>query len=294
MVGDQDDFIARLKAVLPRGWVGDPGSTPVLDGLLAGIASIWVSMWALLSYVEAQRRIATATDINLDIIASDFLGTTLSRRPGEADAAYSSRIRASIFQEMGTRQAISDALTRLTGSAPRIFEPSKASDTGGYGAAGAQVNTGLAYGVAGGYGSYNMPFQALIETNLPSVATTVGVQGYGGKGSKSIPARVWSSDFSSDFGPSDAASSNSNVAIGGYGVGAIEYSSGVGELLSASDQEVYDAINSVKPVATIMWVSTQKTSPQTSGGQSGSELDSTFVLNVSRLSGDTLAGNSGS
>lgn len=257
-VGSQQDFVRRIRAVLPTGWFPDSG-TPVLDGVLAGVANIWSSLWELLVYVARQKRIATATDINLDIIATDFLGQTLPRKPDELDAVYRARIRATIFQEMGTRKAVSDALTRLNGAPPKIFEPSNATDTGGYGAAGSRINTGLYYNSAGGYGSYKLPFQALIQTTLPqSVVTTSGVQGYGRK-------------------------TGNPTVIGGYGVGAIEYASGVGELLSASDQEVYDAINAVKPVASIMWVSTQGTTVQPTGPQSGALLDVNFILDVSRL-----------
>ena len=256
VTGSQADMLARLKAVLPLGWFPD-SDTPVLDGLLSGIGSIWSFLWSLLIYVAQQRRIATATDINLDIISTDFLGQTLPRKSGEADAAFSARIRSSIFQEMGTRKAVSDALTLLNGATPTIFEPANANDTGGYGAAGTVVNTGLYYNTMGGWGSYNLPFQAFIQTNAPDTATVVGVQGYG-------------------------SMSGNPVVIGGYGVGAIEYSPGVIGLLSASDEEVYNAINAVKPVATIMWVSTEGTALQPSTGDA--VLDSNFILDVSRLS----------
>lgn len=270
-IWDQADFVRRIKAVLPRGWFATD-STPFLDTLLSGIGAIWAQMYLLMTYVAKQRRIATATDINLDVISSDFLGGTLPRKSGESDPAYSLRIRQSIFREMGTRHAISVALTQLTGAPPVIFEPANAADTGAYTTAGSGYR-GLAYGKAGGYGSYELPFQAFVLTTLPQSITVAGVQGYG------------------------RAGATNPVVIGGYTIGAIEYASGDNVLFGVSDEEVYSVINAIKPIGTIIWVSTQETSIQGpgsvpgggsgggSGGASGGpRLDSSFILDVSRLS----------
>lgn len=254
-LGDLSDFVRRIKAVLPWGWFATD-STPVLDTLLSGIGAVWAQMWALLIYVARQRRIATATDINLEVIANDFLGDTLPRKTGESDPAYSLRIRQAIFREMGTRKAISTALTQLTGEAPVIFEPANAHDTGAYASAGSTGYCGLAYGSAGGYGSYQLPFQAFVLTTLPQTVAVSGVQGYAGGGVQ-----------------------YTNV-IGGYGGGAIEYSSGDGVLIGVADEEVYGAINAIKPVATIIWVSTQETNIQ---GSTSPRLNSSFILDISRL-----------
>ncbi len=256
-IGTQADFVRRLRSVLPAGWF--PQSAPVLDGVLNGIASIWSSLWGLLVYVSAQKRIATATDINLDMIAADFLGPNLPRRPNEYDSSYRARIRASIFQEMGTRAAISATLTALTGGEPAIFEPANARDTGGYGARGSAVDTGLYYGKAGGYGSYKLPFQAFVGTSLTAAATISGVQGYG---------------FASGY---------NKVVIGGYGAGALEYASGEAQSVSAADADIYAAINAVKPVGTIIWVTTEKTALQPIVNGSGAALDTSFILDISRL-----------
>ena len=82
MTGDQQDMIARLRAVLPTRWF--PDSAPVLDGLLSGLASGWSWAYQQLLYVKAQTRIATATDVWLDIIANDYFGGRLARRADKA------------------------------------------------------------------------------------------------------------------------------------------------------------------------------------------------------------------
>lgn len=255
-IGSQQDMSARLRAVLPAKWF--PDDAPVLTGILDGLGAIWSTIWNLFSYVSSQRRISTATGINLDLIATDFLGNTLQRKQGESDTSYRGRLKASIFLESGTRSVLAAVLTSLTGSPPRIFEPRNASDTGGRGVPGS-----MAYGSAGAYGSYRLPFQCFVETTSPSVAGVGGVQGYG---SPSAPPFFY--------------------VVGGYGAGSIEYSSGPAAVVTRSDQDVYEAINAVKPIATIVWVSTVATSPQTPppDGSGAPELDVDFILDVSRLS----------
>ena len=76
MTGDQQDMMARLRTVLPTRWF--PDSAPVLDGLLSGLASGWSWAYQQLQYVKAQTRIATATDVWLDIIANDYFGNRLA------------------------------------------------------------------------------------------------------------------------------------------------------------------------------------------------------------------------
>jgi hypothetical protein len=176
MLGDQDDMLRRLKAVLPTGWF--PDDSPVADGLLVGSASIWSWAWSFLDYVSRQRRISTATDINLEVISSDFLGDGVPRHPKETDASYRARVKAAIFREMGTRKAVSNAVISVTGITPSIFEPARATDTGGYGAVGGTVGSGLAYGLAGGYGSYDLPFQAFIVAPRPGTSLGGRLQGY--------------------------------------------------------------------------------------------------------------------
>lgn len=259
MLGDQDDMLRRLKAVLPTGWF--PDDSPVADGLLVGSASIWSWAWSFLDYVARQRRISTATDINLEVIASDFLGDGVPRRPRETDTSYRARIKAAIFREMGTRKAVSNAIISVTGIAPSIFEPARATDTGGYGGLGISVGTGLGYGLAGGYGSYDLPFQAFIAAPRPGTGLGGNLQGY-----------------------SSTTLAPLMRAIGGYGVGSIAYLLGSQDGHSASDDEVFAAVNAVRPIATVMWIALSNgsiTNPNPSGPDL---LDLNFILDVSRLS----------
>ncbi len=225
--GDQTDMVERARSVLPVGWFptttpGQPTQSPVLDGVLNGCAACMSFAYSLLQYVITQTRILTASGVFLDMIAADFFGSFLSRRLGEGDTALQSRIQKELFRPKGSRPAMVQAITDLTGHAPWIFEPSEPQDTGGYGVA-------CGYGVGGGYGSLLMPFQFLMKVKTPVGSGIPGVMGYGHLGSVTS-------------------------ATGGYGSGAIEYASRsmMGGVIGQA--AVLAVVNDVRPVASTAWI----------------------------------------
>jgi hypothetical protein len=203
-----------MKAVLPIRWFAD--STPVLDGVLSGLASAWSWIYSLLLYVQTQTRIATATDVWLDIIASDFFGSRLQRRSGQSDDAFRLLIQGGLLAEHGTRQAIISAVRDLTGRPPAIFEPMRTSDTGGY------TFGGVGYCVAGGWGSMALPFQCFVTAYRPTGSGIALVSGWG-------------------------------CPIGAYGIGAIEYASLAMVQGQVTDSDINSCIANVLPVASIAW-----------------------------------------
>lgn len=170
MVGTTQDMLARLKAVLPAGWF--PDTTPVLDGVLSGLAAAWSFLYGQLSYVARQTRVSTATDMWLDLAAQDFFGLRLQRRNAEQDDAFRLRIQQELKRERGTRAAVVAALADLTGRVPLVFEPARTTDTGGWG-------TALGYGAAGGWGSLALPFQCFVTAYRPHAGGIANVAGYG-------------------------------------------------------------------------------------------------------------------
>lgn len=237
--GDVNDMVARIKGVLPIRWFPDPNSdgtsnTPVLDGVLTGIAWPWSQFYGMLQFVKLQTRIATATGSFLDIITIDFLGTRLPRRNGEGDPSFRVRIMKEIVRSRATRQALVQVLTDLTGRAPVIFEPRWPPDTGGWGFLGMTVGTGLEFGSidgtapgAGGWGSLALPFQVFVTAFRGGGGGIANVGGfYTGSG--------W--------------------AGGGYGVGALEFASLSMSVGQITDDEINAAVASVIPVATTAWV----------------------------------------
>jgi hypothetical protein len=213
MTGGTNDMLARLKLVLPARWFGD--STPILDALLTGLASAWSELYALVAYVSAQSRIATASGIFLDIAAQDYLGGSLARRAGEADAAYGARLRNNLLSPRATRASLVQAVTDLTGRAPSVFEPLNASDTGGY-------NVNLGYNTAGGYGSMNLPYQFFVKAYRPNNTPISNAGGY-------------------------------NDGPGGYAHGPMFYADLTEFAGTVSDAEIYAAVAAVLPTSSIAW-----------------------------------------
>jgi hypothetical protein len=213
MTGDRQDFVERLKLVLPGRWFA--GFTPILDAVVTGLGSAWSGVFSSLSFVTAQTRIATASGVFLDIAAQDYLGGALPRRAGEADTAYSARIRANLLSPRATRTDLIAALTSLTGQAPVVFEPLNASDTGGY-------NLNMGYNLAGGYGSRQLPYQFFLTVYRPANTPTSNAGGYG-------------------IGP------------GGYGSSPLVYAD-IAEFAGAvSDEDILQAVAAFIPTTSIAW-----------------------------------------
>jgi hypothetical protein len=212
--GDQSDIFSRIKSVLPR-WFGP--ASPLLDALLQGLASASAFVFSLYVYARLQTRILTATDGWLDMVAADFFGAALLRSSNQSDASFRARIIINLFRERGTRNAVAKVLLDLTGRAPIIFEPQRPADTGAYRA----PNSG--YGVAGGYGSMLIPFQAFVQAYRPASTGIPFIAGYG-------------------------------TAPGGYGVASqADYASLAQSTSAVSDADLYAAIDSVKPAGSVVW-----------------------------------------
>ena len=224
MIGDTSDILKRLKAVLPSRWFAD--ETPILDAMLTGVTWSWSWLYSMVQYVIGQTRLNTATDIWIDILAQDFFASRLGRRNGEGDPAFRRRILQELIRERGTRNAIISNLTDLTGHAPQIFEPARITDTGAYGNS-TGAGAGLAWGLAGGWGNLNLPFQCFITAYRPSNGGIPAVTGWG--------------------------SASPTSAIGGYSRGAIEYASLEMIQRHITDADIYQAVADVLPVASIGW-----------------------------------------
>jgi hypothetical protein len=220
-VGDRDDVARRLRAVLPARWfpdteAGSTSNTPVLDAVLAGIAEVWAAVHGQLSYVALQARIATATDVFLDMVGTDFFGRTMKRRQSEEDSHYRARLQARMLRPRGTRSAMKRVLLDLTGREPAIFEPMLSSDTRGWGSA-------CGWGTAGGWGSLTMPYQCLVIAFRPQGGGVSEVSGWG-------------------------------VSAGGWGGGIIEYATASMQSQEVNDTEITAAVAETMPAATIAWM----------------------------------------
>jgi len=217
--GDQSDILTRLKALIPPTWFGD--DHPIITAILTACAQSLAWCYSLYVYAQLQTRISTATDGWLDIIAYDFFGDNLQRSAGQSDELFRNTIKINILRERGTRKAINDILFDLTGKYPVIFEPQRPLDTGSYG------GPMIGYGLAGGYGSQLLPYQAFVTAFRPDGSGIPYVAGYG-----STP-----SGYST---PSRGEYASQSMITG-----------------SITDKQVYEAVAAVKMEGTIVWVRLQ-------------------------------------
>ncbi|MDR6381841.1 hypothetical protein [Paraburkholderia caribensis] len=217
--GDQNDILSRLQSYIPRGWFGDWSEAPIVTAVLQGIASVFVTMYLLIVFFKAQARLDTSSGGWIDLWAADFFGGNLPRKPNESDASYIARIKVALFQDRATRPAMISVLTQLTGRAPIIFEPARPLDTGCLGA-----NTGVNSfcGVAR-MGSIACPFSALITVFRPQVS--------GGSAGAAYCNAIVISALNTPLSQSYTGSLADQVS-------------------TASDADIYAAINATRPVAT--------------------------------------------
>lgn len=176
-MGSQADFVARMMAVLPTGWF--PDTTPVLSGLLNGIASISASLYAMLEFVRTEARINTATGVVLDMVAVDFFGSTFTRG-GRTDSSFRAAILRRILRQGGIRAGMISELEVLTANTPVVVESERPADTGVLG--GSAVGIGYAGGGTGysanrtnagaGYWGTRTPMQSFIQIAAGSASSS--------------------------------------------------------------------------------------------------------------------------
>lgn len=207
-------MVARLKAALPARWFAD--TTPVLDGVLAGLAAPWAALYAQLRQAIAQTRIATASAGFLDLISGDFFARRLPRRLSEADDAFRARIQAEMRRERATRAGMAAALSDLTGRPPAIFEPARPADTGAW-------NGQAGYGAAGRFGSLMLPRQVFITAYRPLGAGIATIAGWG-------------------------------ATQGGYGNGTLAWGDQAQIAGQVTDAEIAATVAATMPTAGIAWL----------------------------------------
>lgn len=217
--GSQSDIVARLQSYLPRGWFGDFSLAPLINGVLNGIASSLATAYAFIALMKAQTRLQTSSGGWVDMWVSDFLGTNLPRNLGETDASYIARAQAALFQPRGTRPAMVQVLTTLTGRTPSVFEPNRPLDSG---CLGKNQGVNSFFGVAR-FGSIGCPYSALITAYRPQVTGGLAGAAYFG-------AAAWSAFHT--------------PASHGY-FGSLSQSGS-----AAADAAIYAAINATRPVGT--------------------------------------------
>jgi hypothetical protein len=211
-LGGADDIIRRVKLLMPKGWWND--AAPIRDAIIGGLSDVSAWCYSLIVYAKKQTRVASATDLWLDILSKDYFRFELPRRVNEQDEAFRTRIQKELIRERVTRKGMNDALTDLTGKTPYIFEPWNTGDAGAW-----DVGT-FALDIAGGWGDTCLPAQSFVNV-IPPGAGIPGAPGW------DCAALGWD--------------------IGGMW-GDMNLISG-----TITDQDIYDTINKTRPTGAIVW-----------------------------------------
>ena len=183
-----------------------------------------MGLFDLLSYTKSQTRISTAFDRWLDFIAFDFFALRLARRPAESDDSFRSRIQVELLRDRCTRASVYTLLTDLTGKPPIIFEPTNPEDTGCYNSASYVTSGQIAYGISGGWGSLNLPFQVFVKVFQPAAPGVAMINGWNG-------------------------------SLGGFGAGCGSYIDIGMNASQASDLEIMTSLCRIAPIGTVIWIS---------------------------------------
>ncbi|MCH4091415.1 hypothetical protein [Acetobacter sp.] len=132
--GDSEDIFKRIRSTLPQSWfpASSENATPVLDGILTGLAWPWAMLYKLLGYTQNQTRLDTSSGNFIDIAASDYFGNSLPRLENESDSSYIERIKQEFFTKRNTREAF-DSVKASDSSIERIVEPWSSVDCACYG-----------------------------------------------------------------------------------------------------------------------------------------------------------------
>lgn len=168
------DFVNRMLAVTPESWDGDSAkqqSGKVFSLFLTGGNELSF-VQTILQYAFNASRLNTAKDTALDDFANDFFGGAISRTTGETDTSFRQRIQAGLTLAAITKQALSNAIEKLTGFAPQIMEPFDIGSTGAY-------SWNSYYGVNGNgfparYGNAGLTYQVFVVAQLPPVISSNG------------------------------------------------------------------------------------------------------------------------
>ena len=171
MIGDVQDFVRRMRSVLPRGWFADV--SPISDIVLGAQGAAWQYVFGLISTVRNLARIRTSSSEFLDLISVDFFGYRLPRRDSERDDAFVDRIESELLRARATRPALATTLFQLTGHPPIIIEPARPMDTGAY------TIGGSSYGVAGAWGSLAIGHCCFVTAFRPHGQGIAAVAGFG-------------------------------------------------------------------------------------------------------------------
>lgn len=212
-------MVWRIRTALPQSWFRE--NAPTLTRLLTGPAEAASQLHRMIMLAARQVRLSLADGVFLDAIAADFLGRRLMRRKDESDDRYRHRVLTEILRERGTRHSVIHALASLTGRQPIIFEPRLPQDTGAWSTRGEAAQHRLGYGMSGGWGNLQLPFQSFVTAYRPMGTGGTSGAGWGG---------------------------------GGYSTGHLAYADLSVLRGRVTDEDIVECVRTSLPVATVAWL----------------------------------------
>lgn len=262
---DSPGMLARLKSLVPNGWVQDftlydalgLPIAPIANAVLGGVADALAWVYAQAQVIRRQTRRFGTTGWLLDVDAYGFFGSAFLRKPNEADAAWRKRYTDEVFRPRVTRAAIDKALFDLTGRHPLIYEPWNGGDAGGYGTGGLGYGGGNPNaGLSGGYGAPIGGYGQGSDAYFVSSGKAGSSKGGGFYGSLNYPYQI----FITAFRPASAGI----PLVAGYGYGAGAYGEGTTEYAdisaveaAVSDAEIYACVARTVGAGITAWVAIQ-------------------------------------
>lgn len=115
-------IIDRLRSLLPKGWFPPAAQSPNLQAVLSMPGAAFADVWAAIVDAQTETRIRTASGFWLDLIALDYFGTRVQRKPKQSDANFRLVILAQIFQVRVTRAGMIGVLANFNITPVWIFE----------------------------------------------------------------------------------------------------------------------------------------------------------------------------
>jgi hypothetical protein len=235
-------FGQRIAQNIPRGWLSQ-------SALFNGIASLKFLtigqqlqfVYQGMQYALKAQRLAGETSPELDNASLDYFGSVvgplsvlaLPRKAGQSDSSYLSQISSRLLARGVTRDNIIADVKAFSGAILTLFEPRRPADTGAYGTGQEAVFQNLAYNVAGGYGSLELPYQAFGQISAVPGLLVPNVMGY------YPPAPTFPSP---------------PTALGGYGVGAISYINASGSSTTPTQAQIFEYISDLILAGTVLWI----------------------------------------
>lgn len=255
MIGDVADITSRLRRVLPPTWFpSDDAARPVLNALLNGYATQGSFVYDLIVELRKQARLQTATGGFLDVAAADFFGTDLARE-SRTDEQFRSAILAELLKERVTRGALRQRVQRLTGKLPWVIEPQRPRDTGAYASSlvAATANPSrIGYGIdadtSSYYGSISMRNQIMVIVRRKSGTGIPDVIGY-----RNRPDALSAGSRAGAYHSLTATTQPGQPSFP-LVASKIKWAAYSDVVDFVSDEQVYQAINSVRPAGVTVWV----------------------------------------